>query len=78
MDSSRNPSAPNTENRATKLAGRDEALNLVRVSCGRATAGRSTRSIMLLGFKGTEKSRLLDEIGRVAQEEGLFISNVRP
>lgn len=77
MDSSRNSLPSNTDDMATKFTGRNKGLNLVRVSCGRAITGRSTWSIIFLGLKGTEKSRLLDEIGQVTHEVGLLISNVK-
>jgi len=41
-----------------------------------AINGRSTRSIMLLGLRGTGKTVLLNEIGKIAREEGLLVSKV--
>ena len=38
--------------------------------------GRSARSIMLLGLRGTGKTVLLNEIGRIAEQEGLLASKV--
>jgi len=72
MDPYRNPFA----SRPPELAGRDAILEAARISCGRAINGRSTRSIMLLGLRGTGKTVLLNEIGKIAREEGLLVSKV--
>lgn len=76
MDPYRNPFAPGAGSRPPELAGRDSILEAARISCGRAIKGRSARSIMLLGLRGTGKTVLLNEIGRVAQEEGLLSSKL--
>lgn len=76
MDPFRNPFAPGAGSRPPELAGRDAVLESARISCGRAINGRSARSIMLLGLRGTGKTVLLNEIGRIAREEGLLVSKV--
>ncbi len=76
MDPYRNPFAPGAGSPPPELAGRDEILELARVSCGRALIGRSARSIMLLGLRGTGKTVLLNEIGRNAEREGMLVSKV--
>lgn len=76
MDPYRNPFAPGAGSRPPELAGRDAILEAARISCGRAVKGRSTRSLMLLGLRGTGKTVLLNEIGRVAEQEGLLVSKV--
>lgn len=76
MDPYRNPFAPGAGSRPPELAGRDAILEAARISCGRAIKGRSARSIMLLGLRGTGKTVLLNEIGKIAQEEGLLVSKV--
>lgn len=76
MDPYRNPFAPGAGSRPPELAGRDATLEAARISCGRAIKGRSARSIMLLGLRGTGKTVLLNEIGKIAQEEGLLVSKV--
>lgn len=76
MDPYRNPFAPGAGSRPPELAGRDAILEAARISCGRAVKGRSARSIMLLGLMGTGKTVLLNEIGKIAQEEGLLVSKV--
>lgn len=76
MDPYRNPFAPGAGSKPPELAGRDSILEAAKISCGRAVKGRSTRSIMLLGLRGTGKTVLLNEIGRIAETEGLFVSKV--
>ncbi|PKP89233.1 MAG: AAA family ATPase [Alphaproteobacteria bacterium HGW-Alphaproteobacteria-16] len=76
MDPYRNPFAPGAGSRPPELAGRDSILEAAKISCGRAVKGRSARSIMLLGLRGTGKTVLLNEIGRNAADAGLLISRV--
>ena len=76
MDPYHNPFAPGAGSRPPELAGRDKILDAARVSCGRAIHGRNARSMMLLGLRGTGKTVLLNEIGKIAKEEGLLVSKV--
>jgi len=76
MDPYRNPFAPGAGSRPPELAGRDDILNTARIACGRALLGRNARSMMLLGLRGTGKTVLLNEIGRIAEEQGYFISKI--
>jgi len=76
MDPYRNPFAPGAGSRPPELAGRDAILEAARIACGRAVQGRSARSIMLLGLRGTGKTVLLNEIGRNAEQAGLLVSKV--
>lgn len=74
MDPYRNPFAPGAGSRPPELAGRSAILEMARISCGRAVNGRSARPIMLLGLRGVGKTVLLNEIGRIAEREGLLVS----
>lgn len=76
MDPFANPFAPGAGSRPPELAGRDAILQAAKISCGRAIKGRPARSLMLLGLRGTGKTVLLSEIGRLAEAEGLLISKV--
>lgn len=76
MDPYRNPFAPGAGSRPPELAGRDNILDAAKISCGRAMQGRSARSIMLLGLRGTGKTVLLNEIGRNAEQANLLVSKV--
>ncbi len=76
MDPFTNPFAPGAGSRPPELAGRDTILESARISCGRAVKGRAARSMMLLGLRGTGKTVLLSEIGRIAEADGLLVSKV--
>lgn len=76
MDPFANPFAPGAGSRPPELAGRDAILEAARISCGRAIKGRAGRSIMLLGLRGTGKTVLLSEIGRIAEAQGFLVSKV--
>ena len=76
MDPYRNPFAPGAGSRPPELAGRDDILEAAKIACGRAIKGRSARSMMLLGLRGTGKTVLLNEIGKIAESEGLLVSKV--
>lgn len=76
MDPYRNPFAPGAGSRPPELAGRDAVLEGARVACGRALLGRNARSMMLLGLRGTGKTVLLNEIGRLAESGGYFASKI--
>lgn len=76
MDPFANPFAPGAGSRPPELAGRDTILQAAKISCGRAIKRLSARSIMLLGLRGTGKTVLLSEIGRIAEAEGLLVSKV--
>ncbi|MBU6447987.1 MAG: ATP-binding protein [Rhodospirillales bacterium] len=76
MDPYRNPFAPGAGSRPPELAGRDMILKEAKIACGRAILGRNARSMILLGLRGTGKTVLLNEIGKIAQKEGLLVSKV--
>lgn len=76
MDPYRNPFAPGAGSRPPELAGRDLILETARIAAGRAVAGKSARSIVLLGLRGTGKTVLLNEIGRIGEQQDLFVSRV--
>lgn len=76
MDPYRNPFAPGAGSRPPELAGRDDTLEAAQIAFGRALRGRSARSMMLLGLRGTGKTVLLTEIGKIATKEGMATSKV--
>ncbi|MBK5010588.1 AAA family ATPase [Pseudomonas sp. S60] len=76
MDPYRNPFAPGAGSRPPELAGRDAVLEHARIACGRAINGRSARSMMLLGLRGTGKTVLLNEVGKIAEQQGMLVSKV--
>lgn len=76
MDPYNNPFSPGAGSRPPELAGREEILTTARISFGRAIKGRNARSLMLLGLRGTGKTVLLNEISKIAQQEGLLVSKI--
>lgn len=76
MDPYRNPFAPGAGFPPPELAGRDPILELARISCGRALRGKAARSLMLLGLRGVGKTVLLNEIGKIAREQGMLVSQL--
>ena len=76
MDPYRNPFALGAGSRPPELAGRDDILKTAKIAFGRALLGRNARSMMLLGLRGTGKTVLLNEIGRIAEGQGYFISKI--
>lgn len=76
MDPFDNPFAPGAGSRPPEIAGRDNILETAKIACGRALLGRNARSMMLLGLRGTGKTVLLNEIGRIADEQDYFVSKL--
>src|SRR5262245_49043739 len=74
MDSVQNPFAPGAGSKPPELAGREEILLDAKVAIERATAGRPSRGMLLLGLRGVGKTVLLNEIQRMATESGENIS----
>ena len=76
MDPYRNPFAPGAGISPPELAGRDDILEMAQISCGRSVQRKSARPIMLFGLRGTGKTVLLNEIGKIAEEKNLLVSRV--
>ena len=76
MESLKNPFAPGAGTPPPELAGRDDVLTKVRESYLRARMGLSCRPFMLLGLRGVGKTVLLNEIARLAAEDGIVVSQV--
>lgn len=76
MESLQNPFAPGAGTPPPELAGRDDVLTKVRESYLRARMGLSCRPFMLLGLRGVGKTVLLNEIARLAAEDGIVVSQV--
>lgn len=62
MDPIQNPYAPGAGTRPPELAGRDELREQVRIAIERVRAGRSTKSVLMVGLRGVGKTVLLDRI----------------
>jgi hypothetical protein len=76
MDPVRNPFAPSAGRRPPVLAGRDDVLDAATTMCRRLMLNRSARPMMLLGLRGTGKTVLLNEIGKIAEAEGVLVSRM--
>ncbi|MDB4905464.1 MAG: ATPase [Gemmatimonadetes bacterium] len=70
MDRTHNPFAPGAGTRPPELAGREQIIEDATVALARIRAGRAARSQMLLGLRGVGKTVLLNEIGRIAEDQG--------
>ncbi|WP_316013782.1 ATP-binding protein [Roseobacter sp. HKCCA0434] len=76
MDPVRNPFSPSAGRRPPELAGRDDVLDTARTACLRAMRTRYGRPMMMLGLRGTGKTVLINEIKRIAADEGLLTSRI--
>ena len=72
MDPIRNPYAPGAGTRPPEMAGRDETREKARVSLERIRAGRSSRSLIMVGLRGVGKTVLLDRMREDAEANGIL------
>jgi hypothetical protein len=70
MDPVKNPFSPGAGSPPPELVGRDSALEQARVLLGRVRRKRSEKSMLLTGLRGVGKTVLLNEIERLAKEDG--------
>lgn len=68
-----NPFSPGAGTPPPELAGRDETLQQSLLTLARVRLGRAAKSLLLVGLRGTGKTVLLREIGRLAKKEGYQI-----
>lgn len=71
MDPVGNPFAPGAGAPPPELAGRDRLREQLRVALARIRAGRSAKSVLLVGLRGVGKTVLLDQLQRDAEAEGM-------
>jgi hypothetical protein len=62
MDPVRNPYSRGAGTPPPELAGRDDLREQVRIALERVRAGRSTKSVLMVGLRGVGKTVLLDRI----------------
>ncbi len=72
MDPVQNPFSPGAGTPPPELAGRGELLEEARIMIGRTLNGRSTQSMLMTGLRGVGKTVILNELMRMAEEEGLL------
>lgn len=68
MDPIRNPFVPGAGTPPAKLAGRDDLLNLTRITLARVKAQRGAKSFIIVGLRGVGKTVLLNQIYEKALE----------
>ena len=71
MDPIRNPYAPGAGTPPPELAGRDDLCETVRIALERTRAGRSSKSILMIGLRGVGKTVLLDRLRDDAEAAGI-------
>lgn len=71
MDPVRNPYSPGAGTPPPELAGRDRLREQVRIALARLRAGRSAKSVLMVGLRGVGKTVLLDQLMRDAEAEGI-------
>jgi hypothetical protein len=74
MDTVRNPFAPGAGSQPPELAGRQDIIEGADIALQRVLQGRSARSQMLLGLRGTGKTVLLNKIEDLAEGHGFVTS----
>ncbi len=70
MDPIKNPFSPGAGSPPPELVGRDPVLEQARILLGRVRQKRPEKSMLLTGLRGVGKTVLLNEIKRMADDEG--------
>jgi hypothetical protein len=70
MDAFNNPFSPGAGSQPPELAGRDSILEQANLALARIRAGRSSKSLILVGLRGVGKTVLLNRIWTRAETEG--------
>jgi hypothetical protein len=66
MDPFHNPFSPGAGSPPPELAGRRHVLDQARIALARIKAGRSEKSLLLVGLRGVGKTVLLNEVRKMA------------
>jgi len=70
MDPIKNPFSPGAGSPPPELAGRDPVLECARVLLGRIRQKKPEKSMLLTGLRGVGKTVLLNEVERLAAQDG--------
>jgi len=73
MDPIKNPFSPGAGSPPPELVGRDPILEQARILLGRVRQRRPEKSMLLTGIRGVGKTVLLNEISRMANNDGYRI-----
>ena len=71
MDAILNPYSPGAGTPPPELAGRERLREQVRIALARLRAGRSAKSVLMVGLRGVGKTVLLDQLMRDAEADGI-------
>ncbi|HSU18189.1 MAG TPA: ATP-binding protein [Acidobacteriaceae bacterium] len=71
MDPVLNPYSPGAGTPPPELAGRERLREQVRIALARLRAGRSAKSVLMVGLRGVGKTVLLDQLMKDAEAEGI-------
>src|SRR5580658_2482683 len=71
MNPLRNPYSPGAGTPPPELAGRERLREQVRVALARLRAGRSAKSVLMVGLRGVGKTVLLDQLMKDAEADGI-------
>lgn len=70
MDPVKNPFSPGAGTPPPELAGREPVLERARIALERIKAGRSEKSLLIVGLRGVGKTVLLNRVGELAEAAG--------
>jgi Cdc6-like AAA superfamily ATPase len=70
MDPIKNPFSPGAGSPPPELVGRDPILEQARILLGRVKQKRPEKSMLLTGLRGVGKTVLLNDIERIARNQG--------
>lgn len=71
MDPVQNPYSPGAGTPPPELAGRERLREQVRIALARLRAGRSAKSVLMVGLRGVGKTVLLDQLMVDADSDGI-------
>ena len=71
MDPVQNPYSPGAGTPPPELAGRERLREQVRIALARLRAGRSAKSVLMVGLRGVGKTVLLDQLMVDADADGI-------
>jgi type II secretory pathway predicted ATPase ExeA len=76
MNKLSNPFSPGAGSPPPDLAGRQDILERAMLSLARIKQGRPSKSVFLVGLRGTGKTVLLQQISRLAKDEGYHVVDI--
>lgn len=71
MDPRQNPYAPGAGTPPPELAGREDIIEKASIALDRIRAGRSARSLLIVGLRGVGKTVLLNRLNQDAEVKGI-------